>query len=106
MATYTLPIGESYDDSYRIQIDDQSYTFRFRWNESDESWQCYIGLLGEDYAIKFKVSTTIDLLQGYRTREGVPDCSMVAYDDHFLVGRMSLDAGQRPENRFKVLISY
>ena len=103
---YLLPIGDSYDDTYRIEIKDQTYDFRFRWNSYDESWECYVGYEGEEPAKKFKVTNGVNLLTPYYAIDGVPPCSMVVIDEYMLGHRVTLDIGQDESNRFKIMIAY
>ena len=80
MSLYTLPIGDTTDSSYRIELDNITYTFRFRWNTYDESWQCYLGLAGQDPSIKLKVTNGFDLLEQFRYLDGVPNVLMYCSD--------------------------
>lgn len=105
MTIITLPIGDSPDSEYRIKINDTPYNFRFRWNSYDESWQCYIGLLGRDPIIKFKLTNGFDLLRQFRYIPDIPNAIMFVMDIFSDKLRIDYDnVGPDDGKIFKVII--
>ena len=89
-----LPVLQSvYDQSFNVQISDQTYTFRFRYNQTEKdsndngAWYCYLGLLGEDPKVKFKLVVGMDLLAPWRGYEEIPFGVLYVYDKDLTYGR-------------------
>lgn len=105
MATYLLPIGDTVDSNYRVEIEGSIYSFRFRWNAYDESWKCYLGLIGNDPVTSFKMTVGSDLLTPYRHMDEVPNAALVVIDTIKNSGRVDKDnVGTEAGDRYKVLL--
>jgi hypothetical protein len=87
MALWSLNCGGDVDISYIETLEGEVYSFRFRWNETDESWSCYVGLQGEDPAIRFKMTNGFDLLKPYKYLDGVPKGFLLFFDTVKVNGR-------------------
>lgn len=102
MANFYLPIDSSPDNTQRIQLGDNTYDFRFRWNSKEGAWYCYLGLTTETSKVKFKMVTGMDLLKEYRAYEEVPQGALFMVDLDQIYGRPGRDnIGQ--DSRFRVL---
>lgn len=102
-----LPMLKASDNSYtdqrhRVQLGDNTYSFRYRWNSLEEAWYCYVGLLGEDPKVKFKIVNGIDLLAPYKAYEEIPKGSLYLEDIEFFWGRPSL-AETNQDGRFSLV---
>lgn len=87
-----LPIlADSYDQQFNIQLSSKTYTFRVRYNQTEDAWYCYIGLIAEDPKIKIKLVTGIELLAPWRAYEEVPEGYMYVYDKDLIYGRPGKD---------------
>lgn len=89
---FILPMLESSDGQYtdqrhRVQLGGNTYSFRYRWNSLEKAWYCYIGLLGEDPKVKFKLVNGLDLLAPYKAYEEIPQGSLYVWDEDFVWGR-------------------
>lgn len=103
MAIFTLPVGSSPDKTYRLELEDVTYSFRFRWNSYDESWQCYVGIAGENPSTKFKIVNGWDLLAQYKHLDGVPKGVLNCVDTQRLIARVGKDNfGNSDGDRFKL----
>lgn len=79
--------GEYLDQRHRVQLGDNTYSFRYRWNSFEKSWYCYVGLLGEDPKVKFKLVNGLDLLAPYKAYEEIPQGGLYVLDEDFVWGR-------------------
>lgn len=92
---------EGPDTTYTVTLDDQVYDIRFRWNERDQSWKCFIGITGEEFSASFKMTNGFDLLRPYKYMSGVPKGNLYIVDTVNLWGRPDYDrTGQ--DNDFRV----
>ncbi|EPU2171380.1 phage baseplate plug family protein [Shigella sonnei] len=82
-----LKTEEYPDQTYTVTLDGVDYDIRLRWNTRDESWQCQIGLSGDDPSISFKVTNGLDLLKPYKYLESVPDGQLYIVDTVKINGR-------------------
>lgn len=80
MAVWTLKCGDLPDQTYSVILDSVDYDLRIRWNNRDESWQCIIGLSGEEPSATFKMMNGIDLLLPYKYLEEIPDGALYMGD--------------------------
>lgn len=104
MSTFNLPIEDYADNTQRIQISDDTYDFRFRWNHVEEAWYCHIGLNGEDPKVQFKMVTGMDLLAPYQAYEEVPEGVLYLIDLDQGYGRVGRDdIGQ--DKRFRIIFA-
>lgn len=60
------------DQIFKVVLDNVTYQIRMVWIERDESWLMYIGEVGSDPTISFKVVSCVDLLANYKQLDGVP----------------------------------
>lgn len=100
---FILPFEDNPDQVQRIQIEDQVYNFRFRWNSDvSNSWFCQIGGTGADYVCKFMLRVGFNLLAPYSANEGVPDGGLYVIDSEQVWGRVGRnDLG--PDKRYKLM---
>ena len=91
MSLIKIPISSDPDNTQVIVLEDVSYNLRIQWNTRDESWHAYIGLLGQDFKIKFKMTVGLDLLNPYRGYDEVPDGTLAIIDTERAFGRVGRD---------------
>lgn len=91
MAIWSLKCGDFPDQTYSVTLDSVDYDIRVRWNSRDESWQCTLGLSGQDPSITFKITNGIDLLIPYKYKEEVPDGKLFMADMVKENGRPTFD---------------
>lgn len=104
MAIFSLPIGDTVDTTYRLELQEVTYAFRFRWNDYDESWHCYVGLAGQDPVAKFKVNNGFNMLEQYDHLDAVPKGGLYCFDIITLYARPTKDdIGNDPGDRFNIL---
>ena len=102
MANFFLPIDDNPDNTQRIQLEDDTYDFRFRWNSREEAWYCYLGLTGGTPRVKFKMVVGMDLLNAYRAYEDIPSGALYMIDLDQIYGRPGRNnVGQA--SRFRIL---
>jgi hypothetical protein len=90
------------DQRVRVQIGPQYYSFRFRYNPFEDAWYCYVGLLGQDPRVKFKMVVGTDLLLPYKAYDEVPNGFLRIVDMDGRWGRPSKDNMHR-DGRFFIL---
>lgn len=56
----------------RVVLDSNTYEMTLKWNERDEAWWYYIGDVGADPTVGFKLSTMTDILAPYRYMDNIP----------------------------------
>lgn len=99
---FTLPIGETEDSINRTSLDGITYDFRTRYNSLSGCWYLYVGLTGEDPAVKLKIVNGGELLAPYKAIEGVPQGRLYVSDIDDDFGRPDRDnTGQ--DKRFELL---
>lgn len=104
MATYALPFGDSADSTYRLTLGEETYLFRFRWSTYDESWQCYIGGVGLDFSVRFKITSGFDLIAQYQHIDNVPKGQLYCLDVVKGFGRVDRDSvGNDDGDRFQLI---
>lgn len=91
MAIWFLKCGEDVDVTYSVVLEGDTYDLRLKWIDRDQSWQCYIGLTGQDPAASFKITNGFDLLTPYKYRPGVPKGFLYAIDTVSVFGRIDFD---------------
>ena len=91
MAMWSLKCGDFPDQTYSVTLDSVDYDIRLRWNNRDESWQCIIGLSGEDPSATFKMTNGRDLLEPYKHMEEIPDGQLYMFDMVKATGRPTYD---------------
>lgn len=84
-------LQNNYDQSVNLQLVSQTYTFRFRYNQTEDAWYCYLGLLGEDPKVKFKIVNGVDLLAPWRAYEEIPYGVLFIHDQDLEYGRAGKD---------------
>lgn len=82
-----LKTEEYPDQTYTVTLDGVDYDIRLRWNTRDESWQCQLGLSGDNPTITFKITNGLDLLLPYKHLETVPDGQLYLVDTVKMNGR-------------------
>lgn len=97
-----LPIGDTPDFRYRVDLEGQGYDIRLRWNSRSQSWYIYIGFTGEEPAVKTRLVNGYNLLEPYRGVEGAPPGNLYVVDIEKAYGRPSLD-DVGLEQRFRLL---
>lgn len=90
------------DQRVRVQLENQYYSFRYRYNSLEDAWYCYVGLLGQTPRVKFKIVNGVDLLRPYRAYEEVPPGILCVVDIDQEWGRPS-KTGTFKEGRFFML---
>ena len=89
---FLLPVLEKeYDQSSNLQIADQTYTFRYKYNATEDAWYCYIGLVGETPKVKFKLVNGVDLLAPWQAYDEVPKGVLFIIDQDAEYGRAGKD---------------
>lgn len=88
--SFYIPVGDTPDNTQRVQIGITVYDFRYRWNTLEEAWYCSIGLNGEDPKVQFKVVVGMDLLEQYRAYEEIPSGGLFLVDIEQTYGRPGL----------------
>lgn len=91
MAMFSIPCGKTVDTTYRVELEGQAYDFRIRWNSYCESWQCYLGLTGEDPLISFMLTAGQDLLEPYKYIPDLPKGYLCVRDIIKDYGRVDKD---------------
>lgn len=91
MSVWTLKCGEDVDVTYTIVLEGLTYDFRIKWIDRDESWECYVGLTGQDPSASFKITNGFNLLKPYHYKTGVPPGSLFATDLVSIFGRVDFD---------------
>lgn len=72
-------IEEGYpDQTQRIIIDDKTYEVRFIFNERGESWTMYIGDVGADPTVSFKLASYTKHLTPYNYSLNLPSGDIIA----------------------------
>ena len=66
------------DQTQRIIIDDKTYEVRFIYNERGESWTMYIGNVGADPTVSFKLSSFTEHLTPYNYSTHLPSGEIIA----------------------------
>jgi|GEM_PF-6306077 len=107
-----LPVRQSlYDQTNNIQIDNKTYTFRYRYNQTEiddngnGAWYCYIGRIAEDPKVKFKIVNGIDLLAPWVCYEEVPQGSLFVFDNDLTYGRPGKDTFYSDGRFFMIFIA-
>lgn len=90
------------DQRVRVQIGNDYYSFRYRYNSLEDAWYCYIGLLGQTPKVKIKLVNGIDLLLPYKAYTEVPKGSLFIVDMDEEWGRPSKEGTYR-DGRFFLL---
>lgn len=85
-----LPIGDTVDFKYRVNLEGVAYDIRTRWNSRSESWFLYIGPTGRDPALKTRITTNQNLLSSY-TNNNLPSGKLYLLDVEKTFGRPSVD---------------
>lgn len=83
--------SDSADSFYTTNLEGQAYELRFRWNSRSKSWFLYMGISGQEYAIKTRLTVGRNLLQSYAAVENVPPGSLYLVDMEKIYGRPSRD---------------
>ena len=83
--------SDSADSFYTTNLEGQAYELRFRWNSRSETWFMYIGISGQEYAVKTRLTVGNNLLSPYRSIDGVPPGSLYLADIEKTYGRPSRD---------------
>ena len=66
------------DQTQRIIIDDKTYEVRFLYNGRGESWTMYIGDVGADPTVSFKLSSYTKHLTPYNYSLNLPSGDIIA----------------------------
>jgi hypothetical protein len=93
------------DQRVRVQIGNQYYAFRYRYNSFEDAWYCYVGLLGQDPRVKFKIVNGIDLLVPYKAYDEVPKGLLKVIDMDDQWGRPSKEGTFRDGRFFLIFVS-
>lgn len=88
---FLLPMTDEPDQTQRIQLGDTVYNFRLRWNPLEGAWYCYIGGVGSDPVVQFKLQNGLDLLSVWRSYENVPGGGLFVLDSEQSWGRPGRD---------------
>lgn len=92
MALWSLSCGGTIPDAtFTETLEGQAYDLRFRWNDRDESWKCYIGYSGMDPVCSFKMTNGHDLLIPYKYLDGCPQGTLMIFDNVTTYGRPDYD---------------
>lgn len=83
--------SEGPDTTYTVTLEGQVYDIRFRWNERDQSWKCFIGITGETFSASFKMTNGFDLLEPYKYMDGIPKGNLYILDVVNIWGRPDYD---------------
>lgn len=79
ITTQLFNIVDGYPDQVqRVVIDDKTYDVRFIYNERGESWTMYIGDVGADPTVSFKLSSFTLHLTPYNYSTNLPAGEIVA----------------------------
>ncbi|HAZ57419.1 MAG TPA: hypothetical protein DCY22_02320 [Bacteroides graminisolvens] len=79
ITTQFFNIVDGYPDQIqRVVIDDKTYEVRFIYNERGESWTMYIGDVGADPTVSFKLSSFTLHLTPYNYSTNLPAGEIVA----------------------------
>lgn len=102
MAILNIPVSDGPDVVQRVSLEGVVYDFRYRWNTRSEAWYLYLGLTGEEYSFKLKLTTGQDLLLPYRYSDECPPGQLYMMDVLKSYGRPTRDEfGQ--DKRFRLL---
>lgn len=83
-----IPVLEKvYDQSVNLQLGDATYTFRFKYNQTEDAWYLYLGLIGDTPRVKFKIVNGFNLLKPWQAYEDVPKGSLLVVDNDLVYGR-------------------
>jgi hypothetical protein len=83
-----IPVYDDVDYVQTIVLEGKSYNYWTQWNGRDESWRVALGLSGQDYRCRFKITNGVDLLAPYRAYEDTPDGVIVCIDSEKYSGRV------------------
>ena len=87
-----IPVLQSvYDQSINLQIEDQTYTFRFKFNDKEKAWYLYLGLIGATPRTKIKIVNGLDLLNSWQAYDDIPKATMYVVDNDLTYGRPGKD---------------
>lgn len=73
-------VGDHADESFTVNLEDEDYRFRFKWNTKYKYWNLHIGLTGQTAEKILKVTSNNDLLKGLHTYEGIPPGRLAMID--------------------------
>lgn len=66
------------DQTQRIVIDNKTYEVSFKYNERGESWTMYIGDVGADPTVGFKLTSFTKHLEAYNYSTALPSGEILA----------------------------
>lgn len=66
------------DQTQRIVIDNKTYEVRFVYNSRGESWTMYVGDVGSDPTVSFKLSSFTKHLEPYNYSPNLPSGEIIA----------------------------
>lgn len=79
------------NESFSQELEGTVYNFNMMWNSLDEAWYLRMGLVGQDYLIKAKVTTGSNLLEPFYHLAVLPQGGLFCEDTLFFDGRPLFD---------------
>lgn len=95
-----ITVPDNPDSLQTIILESVAYDLRIQWNGRDEAWYAYIGLTGNSFSFKDKITNGSILFDRYKYSAAVPQGNLYVYDSEKKDGRLQRDSFS--SGRFKL----
>lgn len=85
---------DSYHQIQTATLGDASYQLEWQWNDRDESWMLFVGMVGQDPSVGVKITNIKDMLKSYKHLEGVPKGELTCGSFYYPSDRVDRSLGK------------